>query len=129
MFHSFLHAKSAQAECVRMLTDCLSTSCINFAAFTIDRQDIIRALKEAASLGAQVRVLVDKKNTLRTKVRDQCRLMGELCLPTTRLEVRVLEGHSLRGEYAAAGRHYPSNFIGRMHCKFVRVDRELLMGS
>jgi len=62
-------------------------------------------------------------------VRDQTRLMGELALPLTRVQVRIMAGGPLREEYAAIGRRYATDFVGNMHCKFVRVDHELLAGS
>ena len=127
--NALLDAKSAQAECLRMIRDCSSVSTIDFTAFTIDRADVVDALRDAASLGAQARVLVDRKNTLNGNVRDQLRLLGELALPTTRVQVRVLAGGSLRPEYTAVGRHYATDFTGHMHCKFVRVDTEVLIGS
>ena len=40
-----------------------------------------------------------------------------------------MEGLSLQREYEEAGRRYPTDYKGSMHCKFARVDRELLIGS
>ena len=129
LFHGISDAKEVQSECVRMISDCSSTSSIDLAAFTIDRENIIVARREAASLGAKVRVLVDRKHTLRGTTRDQPKLLGELARLTTKVQARTLEGCSLRKEYESVGRRYATDFRGHMHCKFVRVDRELLIGS
>ena len=129
LFHGILDAKEAQAECVRMIQDCSSASAVDLAAFTIDRRNIIQACREASSLGAKVRVLVDRKNTLCGSVRDQPKLLGELASLATKVQVRVLEGGSLQKEYEAVGRRYAVDYKGNMHCKFLRVDQELLLGS
>ena len=86
LFTGLLDAKSAQAECVRMLKDCSGTAEVDFAAFTIDRANIIQALKDCAMLGARVRVLVDLKNTVNLGVRDQTQLLGDLALPATKVQ-------------------------------------------
>ena len=102
---------------------------MDIAAFTIDRQSIIQACRDAACLGAKVRMLVDRKNAICGSVRDQPKLRGELASRATKVQVRVLEGGSLQKEYQAVGRRYTTDYKGSMRCKFVRVDQELLLGS
>ena len=61
--------------------------------------------------------------------RDQIRLLAKTASPGSREQIRIVEGRPLREHYEAIGRRYRTDYTGHMRCKFIRVDRELLIGS
>ena len=67
--------------------------------------------------------------TMAGKTLNQLRLVRELSVPDTRVQVRKLEGMALAQEYAQAQRICSVDFRGNLHAKTLRVDNELLVGS
>jgi len=129
MVQGLLAGPEAQGEAVRMLQDASSRSTIDMTAYSFDRRDMAKELLAAASLGAEVRVLVDQQMTMTGRTTDQLRMVSELALPVSRVKVRKLVGRSLADEYRKVGRNYTRDYLGQLHAKYLRVDDEALVGS
>jgi phosphatidylserine/phosphatidylglycerophosphate/cardiolipin synthase-like enzyme len=98
-------------------------------AYSFDRKELQAALGHAALLGARVRFLVDQRMTMTGRTFDQLRIVQELSLPESRIQVRKVSGMSLSAEYDKVGRSYKVDYLGQLHAKCLRVDNEALCGS
>jgi len=98
-------------------------------AYSFDRKDLEAALKQAADLGSRVRLLVDQRMTMTGKTADQLRIIRRLAVPGVRVQVHKTSGRSLAEHYGAVGRSFKIDYMGQLHAKYLRVDREVLVGS
>ena len=98
---------------------------ISVLCFTLDREDMAEAWKNAVRRGVDVEVGVDREWTLSGRCTGQYPLV--LSLVSAGVRVRLLRGTDRGTAYAAVGRSFRG--IGSQHAKIVHTDKGAVIGS